>query len=344
MNKIYFTSSMTRLSFGTTLFGIACLALLSGTSIAAPKDMILIKGGDFMMGSDKAMARPDEKPTHRVKVNSFWMDKTEVTNAEFKRFVDTTHYVTTAETPPRMEDIMVQLPPGTEQPPAESLKPGALVFTIPEPGEYWWQWVNGADWRHPEGPQSNIDGKDNYPVVQVSWFDAVAYAKWAGKRLPTEAEWEFAARGGLKEKIYAWGNEDPTKGKPRANIWQGEFPKKNTEIDGHFSSSPVASYAPNRYGLYDITGNVWEWVQDYYRADAYQLDTSHKVTSNPQGPKDSYDPEEPYITKRSQRGGSFLCAENYCASYRPSARMKASPDTGLIHTGFRCVISADSVK
>ncbi len=317
------------------------LAALINDAIAdrIADSMVLIPGGEFLMGNDKGLSRPDERPVHRVKIDPFWIDKTEVTNAQFKTFIEATHYVTTAEIPPRMEDIMAQLPPGSEKPPAESLKAGALVFTVPKEGEYWWKWVDGANWSHPEGPQSNIEGKDNYPVVQVSWFDAMTYANWAGKRLPTEAEWEFAARGGLKGKDYTWGNDDPTKGKPRANIWQGEFPKQNKQIDGHNNSSPVGSFAPNGYGLYDMTGNVWEWVKDYYRADAYQLDASKKLTINPQGPKDSYDPEEPYITKRSQRGGSFLCAENYCASYRPSARMKSSPDTGLIHTGFRCVAS-----
>ncbi len=311
---------------------------------SAPAGMVLIPGGEFVMGSDKPMSRPDERPAHPVRVDPFWMDITEVTNAEFKRFVDSTKYVTTAEIPPRMEDIMAQLPPGSAQPPAESLKAGSLVFAIPTGVEYWWKWVNGADWRHPEGPFSNIEGKDNYPVVQVSWLDAVAYAQWAGKRLPTEAEWEFAARGGLKGKTYVWGEEDPAQGKPKANIWQGEFPTKNLGSDGHSGSSPVGSYAPNGYGLYDMAGNVWEWVHDYYRFDAYQIQAEKKAVVNPQGPKDSYDPDEPYIAKRTQRGGSFLCEEKSCASYRPSARMKASPDTGLLHTGFRCVISAQAVK
>ena len=334
------------------LLALACLVLMIEPCAATPaesrevvathKGMVLIPGGEFTMGSDATMARPDEQPAHQVRVNPFWMDTTEVTNAEFKRFIDATKYVTTAEKPPQLEDIMAQLPPGAKPPSAESLKPGSLVFAIPTGIKYWWNWVYGADWRHPEGPLSSIEGKDNYPVVQVSWIDAVAYAQWAGKRLPTEAEWEFAARGGLAQKTYVWGDENPFEGKPRANIWQGEFPKQDKGLDGHIGVAPVASFPANGYGLYDMAGNVWEWVKDFYRSDAYRTEAAHKLSDNPQGPKDSYDPEEPYIQKRTQRGGSYLCAENFCASYRPSARMKASPDTSLVHTGFRCVISAEA--
>ena len=327
---------------------MGCLYLLSGIVSAAPRvtftpslpGMVRIPGGEFMMGSDAKAARPDEQPVHRVKVDPFLMDSTEVTNADFRRFVEATHYVTTAEKQPRLEDIVAQLPPGSPPPPPESLKAGSLVFVSPKsPGEYWWKWVDGASWRHPQGPLSGIEGLDNHPVVQVSWDDAVAYAQWAGKRLPTEAEWEFAARGGMQGKIYIWGNEDPYKGKPKANIYQGNFPIKDDVTDGYAGTAPVKSFPPNSYGLYDMTGNVWEWVQDWYRYDAYANRSKTNLTINPQGPKDSWDPEEPYIKKRSQRGGSFLCDKSYCASYRPSARMKASPDTGLVHTGFRCVKS-----
>jgi formylglycine-generating enzyme required for sulfatase activity len=223
------------------------------------------------------------------------------------------------------------------------MKPGSLVFTAPKaPGEYWWKWVDGANWRHPQGPLSTVEGLDNHPVVQVSWDDALAYAQWAGKRLPTEAEWEFAAKGGIKGKTYIWGNEDPYQGKPKANIYQGNFPIKDEVTDGYAGTAPVKSFSANPYGLYDMTGNVWEWVQDWYRYDAYAGLTKDKLSMNPQGPSESLDPEEPYIKKRSQRGGSFLCDKSYCASYRPSARMKASPDTGLVHTGFRCVKSLNS--
>jgi len=305
-----------------------------------PSGMILIPGGEFNMGSSHKEAKPDEKPVHRVRVDAFYIDETEVTNAQFREFVEATHYVTTAERPPSLSDIMSQLPPGTPSPNADVLQPGALVFMPPTvDGDYWWQWVTGANWRHPEGPDSSIEGKDHYPVVQVSWFDAVAYATWSGKRLPTEAEWEFAARGGLENKIYAWGDQAPLPHESRANIWDGQFPVKDLGQDGFKGTSPVKSFLANGYGLYDMTGNVWEWVNDWYRVDAHTHDAVNGIVINPQGPLDSFDPEEPYIAKRTQRGGSFLCAVNYCASYRPSARMKASPDTGLVHTGFRCVRS-----
>ncbi len=317
----------------------------SQASPPSPPDMVWIPGGEFTMGSNAEIARPDEKPTHRARVDGFWMDTTEVTNAQFRAFVEATGYVTTAEKAPQLQEIMQQLPPGTPPPSAEMLVPGSLVFTPPSaPGEMWWEWRAGANWRQPDGPGSSIAGKADYPVVHVSWFDAQAYAQWAGNRLPTEAEWEYAARGGLDGKTYVWGEDNPYQGTPRANIWQGEFPHHNTGADGHIATSPVRSYAPNGYGLYDMAGNVWEWVQDWYRPDTYARRASEAVTVNPQGPDSSYDPQEPTIPKRVQRGGSYLCDANYCASYRPSARMKVSPDTSLVHTGFRCVRTPDMAK
>jgi sulfatase modifying factor 1 len=304
--------------------------------------MVLITGGTFMMGADNEQARPDEYPKHKVKVASFWMDATEVTNAQFREFVEATGYVTTAERKPEWEEIKKQLPPGTPRPPDEVLVASSLVFTPPayqvalNDVRQWWSWVQGADWRHPKGPGSHIDG-DDYPVVHVSWDDAVAYAKWAGKRLPTEAEWEWAARGGLENKIYPWGNEHVEAGKPKANSWQGRFPDKNSLKDQFYDAAPVKSFPANAYGLYDMAGNVWEWCSDWYKHDYYSTVNRKGSVENPQGPDTSFDPDEPTVPKRVTRGGSFLCHDSYCSSYRVSARMKTSQDTGLSHTGFRCV-------
>jgi formylglycine-generating enzyme required for sulfatase activity len=333
---------------GVAVLG-ACvaLALTRGPRAAsgAPRPgMKWVPGGEFMMGSDDALAWDDEKPPHPVKVSGFWIDESEVTNAQFRAFVQATGYVTTAEKPPVLEEIMKQLPPGTPPPPPELMVPGTLVFVPPkgevmldQPGQ-WWKWVAAADWKHPEGPETNIEGKDNYPVVQVSWDDATAYAKWAGKRLPTEAEWEFAARGGLAGKTYVWGDAQPDDAHKLANIWQGEFPSLNTAADGYTGIAPVKSYPPNGYGLYDMAGNVWEWCNDWYDQQYYRrLGTA--VADNPTGPARSFDPAQPYTPLRVARSGSFLCAENYCLRYRPSARQGVSPDTGMSHTGFRCVVS-----
>ena len=282
--------------------------------------MVLVPGGEFAMGSEAPQARADERPVHRVRVRPFWMDATEVTNAEFRRFVEATHYVTTAERAPTSEEILGQLPPGTPPPSPESLVPGSLVFVPPKTeGEAWWQWVPGADWRHPEGPASSIAGKDAYPVVQVSWFDAEAYARWAGKRLPTEAEWEFAARGGLQGNVYAWGNEEPSADQPRANTWQGRFPVANTVADGFAGAAPVGSFAPNAYGLHDMAGNVWEWVADWYAP--YGLDP----VTDPTGPAMG--------TTRVVRGGSWN--SDPAKHLRISFRNKGN---GGNIVGFRCIL------
>ena len=316
--------------------------------------MVWIAGGEFRMGSVDPLGRPDEAPIHRVRVDGFWMDATEVTNAQFRAFVDATGYKAVAERAVDWEQLRKQVPPGTPKPPDEALQPGSLVF-MPTGGpvdlrdySQWWHWTHGADWRHPEGPGSSIEGKDNHPVVHVSFEDAMAFCAWAGRRLPTEAEWEFAARGGLDGKRFVWGDQplDAT----RCNIWQGNFPNDNRAEDGFARTSPVKSYPPNGFGLYDMAGNVWEWCSDLYRPDTYARQTMaaggpDAVTINPKGPSSSYDlrnPDAPEV--RVQRGGSFLCNDSYCASYRPAARMACTPDTGQSHTGFRTVKDPSSPK
>lgn len=308
------------------------------------KGMVWIAGGEFQMGAADQEGRSDEYPRHKVKVNGFWMDATEVTNAQFAAFVAATGYITTAERAPDWEVLKTQLPPGTPKPPDSLLVAASLVFSPPAQGvslhnvSQWWRWQTGASWRHPQGPGSSIAGKEDYPVVQVSWDDAMAYAKWAGKRLPTEAEWEYAARGGQQGSAYPWGNEAPEQGAPKANTWQGQFPSQNTGWDEFVGLAPVKSFAPNAYGLYDMAGNVWEWCADWYHAAYYKTAGEQEIT-HPAGPAASYDPLEPTVPKRVVRGGSFICHDSYCKGYRASARMKASADTGLENTGFRCVSS-----
>ena len=287
----------------------------------------------------------DAAPVHKVSVSGFWMDQHEVTNREYAEFVAATGYVTIAEKAPSLEAIMRNLPPGAPEPDPEKLVPGSLVFSPPSEAVpwndvgNWWAWVPGACWKHPEGPGSDLTGREDHPVVQIAFADAMAYCEWAGKRLPTEAEWEFAARGGLVGKAYVWGDEEPEEGgKFRCNKWQGEFPHRNTRADGYVRTAPVGQYEPNGYGLYDMAGNVWEWCSDWYTPDYYRLSPQ----KNPQGPASSYDPNEPnpYLPKRVQRGGSFLCSDKFCSRYKPAGRGKGDIDTGLSHLGFRCVRSA----
>ncbi|RZK58804.1 MAG: formylglycine-generating enzyme family protein [Pedobacter sp.] len=316
---------------------------LDTTKIAKGKvnhdNMVFIPAGEFLMGASDKEGREDEYPQHPVKLNSFWMDITEVTNASFAKFVKATGYVTTAERKPDWEEMKKQLPAGTPKPPDSVFVAASLVFSAPKQianlndASQWWVWKKGADWKHPHGPNSNINGKDDFPVVHISWDDAMAYCQWAGKRLPTEAEWEYASRGGLKNSLYPWGNEDIEKGKVKANTWQGNFPLKNTNWDKFSGLAPTKKFAPNGFGLYDMAGNVWEWCSDWYRPDYYTTENQ----TNPQGPPDSYDPMEPTVSKRVVRGGSFMCNASYCKGYRVTSRMKTSTDTSLEHTGFRCV-------
>ncbi len=336
---------LTLLAFISTY--LLTLGLAGVRAKSKSRGMVWIPGGEFVMGSDSETVWPDERPAHRVRVDGFWIDEHEVTNAEFRAFVQATGYKTTAEQAPSAEEILRQSPPGTPAPAPELLVPGSLVFTPPDRPvslddfSQWWKWTPGASWKHPQGPGSTIDGKDAYPVVQVSWDDAVAYARWAGKRLPTEAEWERAARGGLEGKPYVWGDEAPSETAKLANIWQGQFPNQNSAADGFAGVAPVKSFAPNGYGLYDMAGNVWEWCADWYQRDLYQSRAGQGVIVNPAGPDHSSDPTNPFAPLRLQRGGSFLCNDNYCSRYRPSARHGCSPDTGMSHVGFRCVISSD---
>jgi formylglycine-generating enzyme len=326
------------LLLGSGAFAVTFLVVRLIQAAPRPSHMVWIPGGEFTMGTDGEVGYPDERPAHRVRVNGFWMDDTEVTNAQFRAFIEATGYVTTAEQQPDWDEIKKQLPPGTERP-ADKLVPGSVVFVRPsridDPRDFrqWQKWTPGASWRHPEGPGSNLDGRDNYPVVHVSWDDAVAYAKWANKRLPTEAEWEFAARGGLDGKTYPWGDVPAGDSGKYANLWQGTFPTFNTKLDGYERTAPVGSYPPNKYGLHDTAGNVWEWCADVYQPDLYAHRAGKGVIDNPQGPKPN--PEEPF--QRVQKGGSFLCCDHGCTRYRPSARQGCDPDTGLSHVGFRCV-------
>jgi formylglycine-generating enzyme required for sulfatase activity len=308
--------------------------------------MVWIPGGEFSMGAADPMgadnndvgmqATDDSRPIHRVYVDAFWMDTTELTNEQFGAFVKATRYVTVAERTPRAEDF-----PGAQP---ENLVAGAVVFAQPDhpvPLDShlrWWSYVKGADWRHPLGPGSSIDGKERFPVVHLAYDDAAAYAKWAGKRLPTEAEWEFAARGGLTGQVYPWGDEFKKDGRWMANTHQGHFPDHDSGEDTFTGIGPVAQFPPNAYGLYDVAGNVWEWVSDWYRPDYYAtLAAAGGVVRNPGGPASSYDPSEPGVPKRVMRGGSFLCTDQYCSRYMVGTRGKGEVSTGTNHLGVRLV-------
>ena len=308
--------------------------------------MVWIPAGIFEMGASEsdAMALSHEKPKHTVKVDGFYMDETEVTNAQFSRFIDATAYVTTAERPVDWDLIKSQLPPGTPKPNDSLLKPGSLLFKKTEqsvPNLYdfsqWWRWSIGANWKQPHGKGSSIIGRENHPVVHISFEDALSYCQWAGRRLPTEAEWEYAARGGKKNKIYFWGNLSNSLSK-YVNSWEGEFPVNNTQADGFEKSAPVKTYPPNDFGLYEISGNVWEWTSDWYNINYYESCRKNSLTNNPKGADSAYNPNNPYVEEKVIRGGSFLCNDSYCASYRVSSRMATDPNTSLEHLGFRTVL------
>ncbi len=307
------------------------------------KGMVWVPGGVAVMGNDAGP--PDEMPPHPIAIDGFWMDATEVTNRQFREFVNATGYVTLPERKPELRSI--QKGSGLDDIAIleEFNKPGSICSLQlesrddidPEKGAYsWWQYTLGADWKHPEGPDSSIADRIDHPVVHVSWLDAKAYCDWAGKTLPTEAQWEYAIRGGRDGEFYPWGNNRNPDGKWLHNIWQGTFPIEDTSEDGFTRTAPVGSFPANDYGLFDLSGNVWEWCADYYQPEYYAVSPVH----NPAGPDSSFDPQEPGVIKRVQRGGSFMCSDQYCIGYRISARMKGEEDTGAFHTGFRCVVNS----
>jgi sulfatase modifying factor 1 len=308
----------------------------------APPGMVWIPGGQFRMGSEGEHASEFERPVHDVRVDGFFMDVHTVTNAEFRAFVNATKYVTVAERAPDAKELLAQLPPGTPAPDPALLVAGSLVFTpTNEPVDLrdwskWWRWQPGADWQHPDGPSSNIIGKDSFPVVHVAWDDAVAYATWAGKRLPTEAEWEFAARGGLDHAEFAWGDAPIDPGTPQAHIYSsGTFPTRPA------APRTVGSYSANAYGLHDMSGNVWQWTLDWFRPDSYARDKALGVAVNPAGPVSGLDPRDGFQPMRVTRGGSYLCSDSYCRGYRVSARSPGAPDSGTSHIGFRTVMTVE---
>lgn len=300
------------------------------------KDMAWIPDGTFQMGSNEHY--PEEAPVHQVTVKGFWIDKYAVTNEQFQKFVKATGYVTLAERVPNPKDYPDAKP--------ELLIPASVVFQKP-PHRVdlrniynWWQYIPGANWRHPEGPGSSIKKREKHPVVHVTYEDVVTYAQWIGKEIPTEAEWEFAARGGLDGAVYAWGNELTPKGKIMANTWQGEFPLQNLLTDGYERTAPVGSFPPNGYGLYEMTGNVWEWTVDWYNDRHLPKSCCGSVNPNGGEMEQSYDPQMPNvrIPRKVLKGGSYLCAPNYCVRYRPAARIAQPIDTSTGHVGFRLIV------
>ena len=328
-----------------TFSAVLLVVLTTSSSISqnrrphpTPEGMVWIPGGTFWMGCEDC-GMPDALPVHQVTVDGFWMDVTPITNEQFAKFVKATGYVTVAERIPDAKDFL--------DAPSENLVPGAAVFSppdydVPLNNHYaWWSYVKGASWRQPEGLSSNLKGREHHPVVHIAWDDALAYAQWAGKRLPTEAEFEFAARGGPDRKRYSWGDELTPGGKWVANIWQGRFPVKDTGEDGYRSSSPVRAFPANGYGLYDMGGNVWQWCADWYHPGVYRQHAAlNSPIRNPQGPDNSVDPSEPGVPKRVTRGGSYLCSDRYCSRYLVGSRGKSEPSTGSSNVGFRCVKSA----
>lgn len=322
------------------------------TKVRAPEGMVWVEAKTFLQGAkvNDPYAMPREKPAHLVKVDGFFIDITEVTNQQFRQFVEATDYVTVAERTIDWEEMKKQLPPDATKPHDSVLQPGSLIFNknidaVVSMNNYaqWWTWKVGADWQHPEGPNSSIMGKDNYPVVHVTLEDALAYCEWADRRLPTEAEWEAAAQGENTDAIFTWGN-DAELLNSNANTWQGVFPVKNESIDGFEFISPVKSYPENSIGLYDITGNVWELTSDFYNTNYYKQINTNEPLVNPKGANVAYNPSNPYLEEYVIKGGSFLCHASYCASFRISAKMGVTMDSSSDHVGFRTVATSDMLN
>jgi len=324
----------------------------SKSEIKAPKGMVWVAQKTFLQGAKDGdtYAMPREKPAHQVKVDGFFIDTHEVTNNQFKDFVNATNYITIAERPIDWEEMKKNLPPNTPKPADSILQPGSLIFNKEaknvvsmENYTQWWKWKIGADWKHPEGPESSIENKDNFPVVHIALEDALAYCKWANRRLPTEAEWESAAQGNLQNATFTWGN-NPKELNKNANTWQGQFPVKNESLDGFEFISPIKSYPPNSIGLYDMLGNVWEMTSDLFNVNYYQTIDGSKVLNNPSGAEQSYSPGNPFQTEIIIKGGSFLCHDSYCASFRISAKMGTTFDSASDHVGFRTVATTEMLK
>lgn len=323
------------------------------SGLKAPEGMVWIPGGTFRQGavSQDQMAMAHEKPSHDAAVDGFFMDITEVTNDRFTKFIEETGYVTVAERTVDWEEMKKQLPEGTPKPHDSIMQPGSLNFkkaktSVPNLYDFsqWWKWTIGSNWKHPNGPGSTIEGMESYPVVHIAFEDAQAYCKWAGSRLPTEAEWEYAARGTRKNTIYFWG-DDVGRLSEMANTWEGEFPVINEKADGYERRAPVKSYAPNDFGLYDMAGNLWEWTTDWYNTNYYnELASTDRTTVNPTGAERPFNAGNPYVKEKVIKGGSFLCNASYCASYRISSRMGSSMDSSLEHLGFRTVATVDMVQ
>lgn len=332
------------------VFHLFCLTNYSANGqnkVSSPRikdSMVWIPGGEFIMGAMNQSNTNDALPAQNISVKGFWMDVTEVTNQQFEAFVKATNYITVAERRIDWEELKKLEPAGTPKPSEEDLAPGSIVFVAPKNAvnlsdySQWWKWIKGANWKHPEGPESTIEGRENHPVVHIAYEDALAYAKWAKKRLPTEAEWEFAARGGLEHSEFAWGEELTPNGVYLANFFQGNFPFNNTKNDGFVATSPVKSFPANAFGLYDMIGNVWELCADFYEVVPFTTPSCHGTPkNNPKGPLKTNDPNDPYAVKHVIKGGSFLCSLTYCSNFKPSGRQGSSYDSGMYHTGFRCV-------